>query len=189
MVLHILQPTVSSISSLRTAYWYTIFQSGFLRSAQSVFSSAIAAGYHHTGLCRYAGFDIGSQCASYEAGVILLNGVNCFLIRFFLALNCTSNEAADEIHLKGIWLNSVSGYVESSYCVLRIFPAINRVFAMQQVLREVWNKLYNGVGNSGKSCAGYLKLFGEVLPWIVNACSQNAVLSAKLVHFLLRLQK
>ncbi|UIZ22012.1 hypothetical protein KXD40_008890 [Peronospora effusa] len=61
--------------------------------------------------------------------------------------------------------------------------------AMQQVLRVVWNKLRNGVGNSGESCAGYVNLLGEVLPWIVDACSQNADLSAELVHFLLKLQR
>ncbi|CAI5716878.1 unnamed protein product [Peronospora effusa] len=60
---------------------------------------------------------------------------------------------------------------------------------MQQVLRVVWNKLRNGVGNSGESCAGYVNLLGEVLPWIVDACSQNADLSAELVHFLLKLQR
>ncbi|CAI5742052.1 unnamed protein product [Peronospora destructor] len=61
--------------------------------------------------------------------------------------------------------------------------------AMQQVLRVVWNKLRNGVGSSGESCAEYMNLLGEVLPWIVDACSQNADLSAELVHFLLKLQR
>ncbi|KAG7386106.1 hypothetical protein PHYBOEH_008784 [Phytophthora boehmeriae] len=61
--------------------------------------------------------------------------------------------------------------------------------AMQQALRVVWNKLRNGVGNLGENSAGYVKLLGEVLPWIVEACCQNADLSAELVHFLLKLQK
>ncbi|KAE9358592.1 hypothetical protein PF008_g2638 [Phytophthora fragariae] len=61
--------------------------------------------------------------------------------------------------------------------------------AMQQALRVVWNKLRNGVGSSGENSAGYVNLLGEVLPWIVHACSQNADLSAELVHFLLKLQR
>ncbi|KAF4320879.1 hypothetical protein BBO99_00005176 [Phytophthora kernoviae] len=61
--------------------------------------------------------------------------------------------------------------------------------AMQQALRVVWNKLRNGVGNLGENSAGYVSLLGEVLPWIVDACCQNADLSAELVHFLLKLQK
>uniref|UniRef100_M4B2C1 RxLR effector candidate protein n=1 Tax=Hyaloperonospora arabidopsidis (strain Emoy2) TaxID=559515 RepID=M4B2C1_HYAAE len=61
--------------------------------------------------------------------------------------------------------------------------------AMQQALRVIWNKLRNGVGNSGESCAQYVSLLSEVLPWIVDACAQNADLSAELVHFLLKLQR
>jgi len=61
--------------------------------------------------------------------------------------------------------------------------------AMQQALRVVWNKLRNGVGSSGENSVGYVNLLGEVLPWIVDACSQNADLSAELVHFLLKLQR
>ncbi|KAL3664746.1 hypothetical protein V7S43_010494 [Phytophthora oleae] len=61
--------------------------------------------------------------------------------------------------------------------------------AMQQALRVVWNKIRNGVGSSGESSARYSNLLGEVLPWIVDACSQNADLSAELVHFLLKLQR
>ncbi|KAL4117724.1 hypothetical protein PRIC2_011710 [Phytophthora ramorum] len=61
--------------------------------------------------------------------------------------------------------------------------------AMQQALRVVWNKLRNGVGSSGDNSTGYVNLLGEVLPWIVDACSQNADLSAELVHFLLKLQR
>ena len=61
--------------------------------------------------------------------------------------------------------------------------------AMQQALRVIWNKLRNGVGNSGESCAIYISLLSEVLPWIVDACAQNADLSAELVHFLLKLQR
>ncbi|EGZ04958.1 hypothetical protein PHYSODRAFT_320232 [Phytophthora sojae] len=60
---------------------------------------------------------------------------------------------------------------------------------MQQALRVVWNKLRNGVGSSGENSAGYINLLGEVLPWIVHACSQNADLSTELVHFLLKLQR
>ncbi|GMF29553.1 unnamed protein product [Phytophthora fragariaefolia] len=61
--------------------------------------------------------------------------------------------------------------------------------AMQQALRVVWNKLRNGVGSSGENGTNYANLLGEVLPWIVHACSQNADLSAELVHFLLKLQR
>ncbi|KAG6969202.1 hypothetical protein JG688_00005426 [Phytophthora aleatoria] len=61
--------------------------------------------------------------------------------------------------------------------------------AMQQALRVVWNKIRNGVGSSGESSAGYVNLLSEILPWIVDACSQNADLSAELVHFLLKLQR
>ncbi|CAH0521536.1 unnamed protein product [Peronospora belbahrii] len=61
--------------------------------------------------------------------------------------------------------------------------------AMQQALRVVWNKLRNGVGNSGQSYAEYVNFLSEVLPWIVEACSQSADLSAELVHFLLKLQR
>ncbi|EGZ04662.1 hypothetical protein PHYSODRAFT_343050 [Phytophthora sojae] len=61
--------------------------------------------------------------------------------------------------------------------------------AMQQALRVVWNKFRNGVGSSGENSAGYVNLLGEVLPWIVHACSQNADPSAELVHFLLKLQR
>lgn len=61
--------------------------------------------------------------------------------------------------------------------------------AMQQALRVVWNKLRNGVGSSGDNSTGYVTLLTEVLPWIVDACAQNADLSAELVHFLLKVQK
>ncbi|GMF34383.1 unnamed protein product [Phytophthora lilii] len=61
--------------------------------------------------------------------------------------------------------------------------------AMQQALRVVWNKLRNGVGSLGENSTSYINLLSEVLPWIVDACSQNADLSAELVHFLLKLQR
>ncbi|KAG7389156.1 hypothetical protein PHYPSEUDO_010958 [Phytophthora pseudosyringae] len=61
--------------------------------------------------------------------------------------------------------------------------------AMQQALRVVWNKIRNGVGSLGEASAGYINFLGEVLPWIVDACSQNADLNAELVHFLLKLQR
>ncbi|RLN92398.1 hypothetical protein BBJ28_00019808 [Nothophytophthora sp. Chile5] len=61
--------------------------------------------------------------------------------------------------------------------------------AMQQALRVVWNKLRSGIGGSGESGAAYVAVLGEVMPWIVEACAQNAELCAELVHFLLKLQK
>lgn len=61
--------------------------------------------------------------------------------------------------------------------------------AMQQALRVVWNKLRNGIGNMGETSAGSLSFLREVLPWIVDACSCHADLSAELVHFLLKLQR
>ncbi|KAF4149794.1 Integrator complex subunit 2 [Phytophthora infestans] len=61
--------------------------------------------------------------------------------------------------------------------------------AMQQALRVVWNKIRNGVGTTCENSAGYVTLLSEILPWIVDACSENADLSAELVHFLLKLQR
>ncbi|KAG1704976.1 hypothetical protein DVH05_005002 [Phytophthora capsici] len=61
--------------------------------------------------------------------------------------------------------------------------------AMQQALRVVWNRIRNGVGSSGDSSARYSTFLSDVLPWIVDACSQNADLSGELVHFLLKLQR
>ncbi|KAI9912783.1 hypothetical protein PsorP6_005105 [Peronosclerospora sorghi] len=61
--------------------------------------------------------------------------------------------------------------------------------AMQQALRVVWNKLRHGLGTSDESCGAFIDLLSEVLPWIADACSQNAMLSAELVHFLLKLQR
>eukprot|EP00644_Phytophthora_capsici_P003152 jgi/Phyca11/504329/fgenesh2_kg.PHYCAscaffold_7_\ len=60
---------------------------------------------------------------------------------------------------------------------------------MQQALRVVWNRIRNGVGSSGDSSARYSTFLSDVLPWIVDACSQNADLSGELVHFLLKLQR